>query len=171
MTNYNIKLDLEFRNCGPGEIKQGDVCERCPVGFFSPHFNENNDQPCIECDPNSMICLGGAKVGALPGFFRLTHTSTLFPACNPAQACTGSLSADYRFVENQCIWPYKGNVCYNCVSGHVKNGDSCSDCDTSREAYIVATLGIIFNLVLLMNSIKKASLEGETITLEEDESD
>jgi predicted outer membrane repeat protein len=78
--NYEMKMELEFRDCIRGEIYniEQNICEKCPRGQFSL---SPSDKICQDC-PIEAECAGGDKITIRTGYWRSSTSSLRFYECN-----------------------------------------------------------------------------------------
>ena len=110
-TSRDFDVQLPFRfflaDCVMGEIRDGNLCVRCPIGFYS---FDPTATACLEC-PDESYCPGGSVIDINSGYWRQTQTShDVLPCPNPDSCLGGST------VEDQCRNGHEGLLCeYNAL--------------------------------------------------------
>jgi len=122
--NETFILEFILRECLEGEFKSisTDLCELCPIGFYSLDYH----QPCAQCPPHA-ICPGGAVLHVDPKFWRHPKSGLIFPCiAGLDDRCKGGSDG-----ENQCEYGYHGALCQGCnySANYVPNGNTCVQCN------------------------------------------
>jgi len=88
--NYSIPITLTVRPCRQGEGMQVDgSCFKCGAGTYllvSPQPGVPTE--CKAC-PQQAVCLGGTRIGPLPGYWRNNNMTDDFLTCQVPDACLG----------------------------------------------------------------------------------
>ena len=165
-SNASTIISMFFRDCRFGEyLIQSELlnkCMECQPGYWSTgKESQDNKQSCAECDQTSTLCLGGSKIGPLPGYWRMNSSSDIVMACDYPDACLGNdPNHNHQYISldptGQCNVIYKGNMCKKCVDGYGKiDSSECVDCTTSTIKYLKLVVLFAFQLGLMIYGIKE----------------
>lgn len=177
--NYNLQLQVSFRNCFFGErLTDSFECQSCDPGYYSTQTNFTEPFLCMPCTTNlPFICFGGDKVMPLPGYWRASKYSMNFLRCNQKDLCqpfnesfySEAISAEntdkfinlsrsldhigigLNFYTGSCKIGYEGPFCGLCQNDYGKMGKyNCLSCsNNSWFYYLIIVVQIIMKLFYL----------------------
>lgn len=101
---FDIEKDFHFflQDCVLGEVRDAELCVKCPLGFYS--FDPTATE-CREC-PEDAYCPGGSVMDLNSGFWRQTQLSHDVLACPNPDNCLGGADA-----ATQCREGHEGLLC------------------------------------------------------------
>ncbi|CAI2368076.1 unnamed protein product [Moneuplotes crassus] len=162
-------LQINFRDCQPGERIVGDECEVCAIGTYSLEWNAIE---CVDCDLEA-DCLGGNQVSVKSGYWRRFQNSTKIVECIVEEACEGGfldVEDDNQTYNSKNIHPvncaegYSGNLCSQCVvTQDVKyeriNDYECQKCPeqiwNAIQVVFTLLLVLLFYITLVVINVRK----------------
>ncbi|CDW88565.1 UNKNOWN [Stylonychia lemnae] len=77
-TNLDFSLDIHLRECKEGEqFTSAGKCIECQDNTYSL-IKMIEPSSCENCPAEKALCLGGANIGPLPGYWRKSNTKGFF---------------------------------------------------------------------------------------------
>ncbi|CAI2369157.1 unnamed protein product [Moneuplotes crassus] len=162
-------LQINFRDCQPGERIVGDECKICATGTYSLEWNATK---CVDCNLEA-DCLGGNQVYVKSGYWRRFQNSTKIVECIVEEACEGGfldVEDDNQTYNSKKIHPvncaegYSGNLCSQCVvTQDVKyeriNDYECQKCPeqvwNAIQVVFTLLLVLLFHIILVIINVRK----------------
>ncbi|CAI2362506.1 unnamed protein product [Moneuplotes crassus] len=149
-------LQINFRDCKPGEIVVGDQCNVCAAGTYSLDWNATE---CVDCALDA-DCLGGTQISVRSGYWRRFQNSSKIVECIFKDACIGGFideNTDDQTSNSKssnpvkCAQGYHGNLCSQCVvTGDVKyervNDYECQKCPNQ----ILNSIKVVFTILIVL---------------------
>ena len=136
---------IRLRGCLPGEINNtaSYECTYCKPGTYSL---SPEDTQCSEC-PHGAICLGGANINVVQGFYKSTISSTRVHIVE----CLDNKSNCLGGANNSCSYPYSGPACRQCnlENEYFMNANSgtCASCSAKGSLIAVAVVLLVISIV------------------------
>lgn len=101
---FDIQRGFNFflEDCVLGEIRDEELCVKCPQGSYS---FDPTDTECVAC-PEDAVCPGGSVMELSSGFWRQTQYSHDVLECPNVDNCLGGTE-----VADQCRQGHEGPLC------------------------------------------------------------
>ena len=82
-------MTMNVRSCVKGEgLKPDGSCFACAAGtYLLSQPIDGQPTECKSCPSDKAICLGGTKIGPLPGYWRKSNMTDDFIACKKPETC------------------------------------------------------------------------------------
>ncbi|TNV88144.1 hypothetical protein FGO68_gene4654 [Halteria grandinella] len=151
-----LELKLHMRECKPGEqLLQNGRCQPCPEGKYLL-----NSPPiptlCKQCQSQVSLCLGGAEVFPLPGYWRSSYFSDTFYQCQYQKACIGRDIIKKEYT-GSCAPGYEGVLCADCSPYYSKfySSSVCSKCPSIGLNVFLILLTSVFFIVSLVIIVRQ----------------
>ncbi|CAI2360413.1 unnamed protein product [Moneuplotes crassus] len=149
-------LQINFRDCQPGERIVGDECYVCATGTYSLEWNATK---CVDCGLDA-DCLGGNQVSVKSGHWRRSKNSTKIVECIVKEACQGGfvdVTKDNQTSNSKNIHPvncaegYSGNLCSQCVVTQDAKYERINDYECQKcPEQIWNAIQVVFTLLLVL---------------------
>ncbi|CDW76199.1 UNKNOWN [Stylonychia lemnae] len=132
-------------------------CIKCEQSFSLVKMTQPGS--CQICPTEKAICQGGAKIGPLPGFWRISNKSENFLLCLNEYSCLGMIPP-LNDPLGECLQGYQGILCADCQRGYSRDGDyKCSLCP-NRGLNILRLIVIFIAAVNLIVLMIRSTLKG-----------
>jgi len=157
---HPISYDVTMVQCPVGSILINNICQACPVGYYSFDVEDTFCHPC----KSGMICNGKNEVSMDPGFWRKSNVSDDVYTCSLAENCLGGPGI------GSCKEGHMDRLCGVCLDAWFKNGQfSCTQCQSKTQAMIFGIANVvglvIFLLILVTLSVKSAEKDAKTTSV------
>ncbi|TNV88143.1 hypothetical protein FGO68_gene8974 [Halteria grandinella] len=155
-----LELQLQMRGCIPGEqLLQNGRCQSCPEGKYLLN-TPTTPTLCKQCQSQVSICLGGAEVFPLPGYWRSSYYSDTFYQCQYQKACVGKDIFKNEYT-GSCALGYEGVLCADCSPYYSKfySSSVCSKCPSiGLNVFLILLTSVFFivSLVIIVRSNLRA---------------
>ncbi|CDW71577.1 UNKNOWN [Stylonychia lemnae] len=153
-----LELNIGLRECEIGEqLTVSGKCQECQNGYSLVKMTEPGF--CQACPSDKAICRGGSNIGPLPGFWRMSNTSSTFVECLFDQACLGMVEPLNNSL-GECAQGYQGILCSKCTFGYSRDGDfKCIECP-EKFLNILRLSAIILVILVVVIFVIRTTLSG-----------
>ncbi|CDW73082.1 UNKNOWN [Stylonychia lemnae] len=164
--NLEFNIEINLRECEVGEqFTVVGKCQLCQGSYSLTQMTEPGS--CEVCPKEKAKCLGGAKIGPLPGYWRRNNKSNSFTQCLYELACLGMIPPKNNIL-GECLKGYQGILCADCEVGFSRDNDyQCSLCPNPflNVLRLIAVLAaVIILIVLMIRSTLKGAMEINNVT-------
>lgn len=130
---------MQLRSCISGEAYTTDGrCEECPANSYLLEALKS-PMECAAC-PENGVCLGGNRIGPLPGYWRMNAESVNMMACFNPSTCLGTIETAY-VPQGTCLEGHEGFLCAECSLGYTGGTEyECHQCPPIVTNLIVSSI-------------------------------
>ncbi|CDW74167.1 UNKNOWN [Stylonychia lemnae] len=164
-SDLNFLLDLKLRECQIGEqFTSVGKCQECDDSYSLKQMKEPGS--CEICPSEKAVCLGGANIGPLPGYWRQSNMTKNIEKCLFQKACLGMIAPNYNPI-GDCLRGYRGILCADCEKGFSRDNDyQCTQCPEhwANSLRLLAILVAVVILIVFMYLYEDSTQSFLTIT-------
>ncbi|CDW85824.1 UNKNOWN [Stylonychia lemnae] len=114
--------NIHLRECIEGEqFTSAGKCIECQDNTYSL-IKMIEPSSCEICPTEKAICIGGANIGPLPGYWRKSNTTKRIEKCLFEPACLGMIPPNQNPM-GDCLQGYRGILCTDCSKGYSRDND------------------------------------------------